>query len=89
MGYREFAGDIPPFAEQKLQDLGKELVREIWTNLKSLSRSLYLDTLELLTTLNLALISKQSSRVWLILIGDGFIVSDKEIIEVEQSNRPD
>ena len=89
MGYREFAGDIPPFAEQKLPDLGKELLREIWTNLKSLSRSLYLDTLELLTTLNLALISKHSSKVWLILVGDGFIVSDKEIFEVEQGNRPD
>ncbi|MDW3649776.1 MAG: protein phosphatase 2C domain-containing protein [Bacteroidia bacterium] len=89
IGYREFAGDIPPFSSWELADLGKEFLQEIWKNLKALSQSLYLDTLELLSTLNLALLNRNHSEVWLILIGDGFIAADDQIIEVDQNNRPD
>ncbi|MEM8888656.1 MAG: protein phosphatase 2C domain-containing protein [Bacteroidota bacterium] len=89
LSYREFAGDIPPFSEQELRDLGKEILKEIWQNLKLISQTLHLDPLELLTTLNLSLFRKNPSRVWVMLIGDGFIVAGKEIIEIDQDNRPD
>ena len=89
LSYREFAGDIPPFSEQELGDLGKEILKEIWKNLKSISQTLHLDPLELLTTLNLSLFSNSPSKAWVMLIGDGFIVAGEEIIEIDQDNRPD
>ncbi|MEL6254635.1 MAG: protein phosphatase 2C domain-containing protein [Bacteroidota bacterium] len=89
IAYREFAGDLPPFSDWTLGDLGKEVLKQIWDNLKTLSQNLYLDKLELLSTLNLALVHTDQSKVWLILIGDGFIVAEDKIIEIDQDNRPD
>jgi len=89
LSYREFAGDIPPFSEQELGGLGKEIIKEIWHNLKSISQTLYLDKLELLSTLNLTLFQRKTSSAWVMLIGDGFIVAGEEIIEIDQDNRPD
>jgi len=87
--FLESASKIPQFIETPLSELGKTLFQALWQGFKETQHALYLDTLELLTTLNLALIRPQMGTAWINLIGDGYVGVKRELIEVDQDNRPD
>lgn len=89
LGYREFAGDIPPFQNWQLGDLGKLILQELWEDFRKLKGQLHLEELELLSTLNLALVRPEEANAWNIIIGDGFMLADNTLHEIDQENKPD
>lgn len=88
MRYQEFAKDIPLIDDTQLPDLGKEVVHRLWKDLKQTANSLMLEQLEILSTLLLALVDTRTGQAWILLAGDGFIAVEKELIEIDQDNRP-
>ena len=88
MGFQEFYGEMLPLDQIPLPKLGKMIVRRIHEEMRKLANQLHLDQLDLLTTINLSLVNHATNLAWAIVIGDGVIVADDKIIEIEQGNRP-
>ena len=87
--YQEFMGLIPSFTQQSIDQIGKNLIRNLSSNLRKTQNDLYLDTLEMLSTVVLTLIDSTNSIAWVAISGDGYILAKGQIIEVDQDNRPD
>jgi Protein phosphatase 2C len=69
--------------------LGKWLLENLFFEMQTIRNQLLLDRLEMLATLVLLVYQKNQKSAWLIVIGDGFIQINEEIIEIDQDNRPD
>lgn len=67
----------------------KEVLRELFAELKFMKNRLGLETEELLSTLIAAVIDEKSSRAALIAIGDGLVQVDGKLTEYEQNDKPD
>lgn len=67
----------------------KEVLKRLFTKLKSIKNQLGLDTHELLSTLVLGLVDEQDMKAELIVIGDGLICHDGNLVGFEQDDRPD
>ena len=67
----------------------KEVLKRLFTKLKSIKNQLGLDTHELLSTLVLGLVDEQDMKAELIVIGDGLICHDGNLVAFEQNDRPD
>lgn len=72
-----------------LSSLLKEILKEVFTGLKSIKNQLGLNTNELLSTLIVGIIDENSQSAELIVIGDGLICVDGNYYEYEQGDKPD
>lgn len=89
VSYQEYLKTIPAFSTTLLNNIGRNIIQKVREELRRLSNELYLDELELLSTLILAIVNTETNNVWVVVVGDGCIGVNGEIIEVDQQNRPD
>lgn len=64
-------------------------MRRLFRELRQIKNQLDLEKEEILSTLILGVLDKQSKEIELITIGDGLICSNGELIEFEQDDKPD
>lgn len=67
----------------------KASLRELFTELGRLTSELDLAYDELLTTLILAIVDTEQRTAEIVVIGDGVIACNEEIVEFDQGNKPD
>jgi hypothetical protein len=70
-------------------DLLKATVKTLFSDLRRLKADLDLSDTELLSTLMLAIVDTRNCKAEMLVIGDGVIACDEEIIEFNQENKPD
>ncbi len=75
--------------EKGTRDLAKLILQSLFKELKEARNHLMLDTLELLSTLIMMLYNDDTQEAFVISIGDGFVMINGEIHEIDQDNRPD
>lgn len=83
--YQDFINKSSETMESRL----KEMLRQLFKEVKSIKNQLGLDTSELLSTLILGLIDEKQGNAEFLTIGDGLIHIDNRPIEYEQEDRPD
>ncbi len=83
--YEEFVTNRSEDLQSKLKQVLQELMSETTT----VKRLLDLTTNELLSTLIIGIINKQTQSAEFITIGDGLIYVDGEAYEYEQNDKPD
>lgn len=64
------------------------ILQEFFKALATIKNTLLLDTEELLSTLILLVYHQQEREVFVVVLGDGVVVIDGEVMEIEQNNRP-
>jgi hypothetical protein len=67
----------------------KNVLRDLFSELKNMRNQLMLNSKELLSTIILMIIDTKSNAGALIVIGDGLICIDGEITDFDQDNKPD
>jgi len=67
----------------------KASLRTLFNDLKRLNAELDLADDELLSTLLLAIVDTRERNAEIVIIGDGVIACDEEILEFNQENKPD
>lgn len=67
----------------------KEILKELFTEIKSIKNQLGLDTNELLSTLIIGLVDEEKGTAEFLTVGDGLISVDGDTIEYEQEDKPD
>jgi len=82
---RSFAERTEPTTEGLL----RETLRTLFADLQRLNADLDLAYDELLTTLMLAVVDQRERNAEIIVIGDGVVACDEEIVEFLQENKPD
>ena len=85
IGYQAFFEKRNLVTEIVLKDIFKRLFKE----LQLLKNQLQLDTEELLTTIVLLVLDKRDWSGEVLVVGDGVVVFNGELIEFEQDNKPD
>ncbi len=70
-------------------ELLKEVLGNLFIELKSLKNQLHLEIEEVLSTLILGILDQSQKTIDLITIGDGLIASNGAVYEYEQANKPD
>ncbi len=88
LGYRAMYGEIDSLTSLPLAKIGEEIIRSVKEGLREAANKFHLEQLEILSTINLAIVDTQKGEAWAIIIGDGIIASGGKIIIVEQNNRP-
>ncbi len=84
--------NLRSFAEQTTHTtagLLKASLRTLFNDLKRLNAELDLADDELLSTLLLAIVDTRERNAEIVIIGDGVIACDEEILEFNQENKPD
>lgn len=71
------------------KELGISFLETFFQDIKQTQRQLALDDIELLTTFIILVYNNQTKKAWVNISGDGFIIMNDEIIEVDQNNAPD
>ncbi|MGD9329507.1 MAG: protein phosphatase 2C domain-containing protein [Cyclobacteriaceae bacterium] len=69
--------------------IGKFLLNQVFDDLKKAHRLLGTEMREILSTIILLLYNRSTKSAWVNISGDGYIVHNKEIEEIDQSNIPD
>ncbi len=75
--------------ESNLSNDLKNIVKQLFEDLKFHKNKLLLETEELLCTLFMALVDVKNKKAEILCIGDGLICNDKTLYEYEQDNKPD
>ncbi len=70
-------------------ELLKEVLENLFTELISLRNQLHLEIEEVLSTLILGILDQSQRKINLITIGDGLIAANGRIYEYEQADKPD
>lgn len=83
--FREFV-ETPTFTNGSLL---KSICNELFLELNIIRNHLFLDKYELLSTLVLAIVDTEKWDAHTLVVGDGVIVVNEEVIEFQQDNRPD
>lgn len=83
--YREYAQKEQKALKTQLEDISLQLFDE----LSNLNRQLDLKSDEILSTLILAIIDKESKAAEIVIVGDGLIHINGQNIEYENDNKPD
>lgn len=83
--YREFIENT----DKQVGDYLKDVMRQLFSELRQLSNQLHLSREEILSTIILVALDKLGKEVEIITVGDGLICYDKNCIEYEQDNKPD
>ncbi|MFK8010136.1 MAG: protein phosphatase 2C domain-containing protein [Saprospiraceae bacterium] len=92
--FRKIAKEISykSFLEKKeieIDVLLEKIVEQLFHELRNLKNILFLEKEELLSTLLIGVIDKESQSGEFLAIGDGMFCIDGKIIEFEQDNKPD
>ena len=69
--------------------IGKFLLNQVFDNLRKVHQLLATELIEMLATLILLVYHPETKAAWINISGDGFIVYDKQILEIDQNNVPD
>lgn len=69
--------------------IGKFLLNQLFDDLKKAHRLLGTEMREILSTIILLVYNQSSKSAWVNISGDGFIIHNKEIEEIDQHNIPD
>jgi len=85
IGYRAFVEKRDLISEIVLREVFKKLFQE----LQLVKNQLQLETEELMTTIILLVLDKNDWSGELLVVGDGLIAFNGELIEFEQNNKPD
>ncbi|RZK27449.1 MAG: stage II sporulation protein E (SpoIIE), partial [Hymenobacter sp.] len=72
-----------------LDDYLKAVLKDLFGELRQLQNQLMLDERELLTTLVLLLLDLESTQGIVLVLGDGLISINGELMEFDQDNKPD
>lgn len=72
----------------EIKKLMEYLLKQFFKELETTKNALLLDTEELLSTLILLLYKKDERETYIVVLGDGIVVIDGEIFELDQDNRP-
>ncbi|MEM9832662.1 MAG: protein phosphatase 2C domain-containing protein [Bacteroidota bacterium] len=83
--YEEFIEVCSTSLKSTLRNTVKALIDETI----SIKNQLGLETGELLSTLIIGIIDTKKSKAEILIVGDGLICKDGELIEYEQNNKPD
>lgn len=75
--------------ETSEKELLKEVVKQLFFEMKKIKNELFLETEELLSTLLIGVIDIKNQKGELLAIGDGVFCIDGRIVEYEQDNKPD
>jgi len=75
--------------ENTLSEILKEVMQQLFLQLKQLKNDLALEREELLSTLLLGIVDAQQKTAEMLCIGDGLIVCNGILTEYEQENKPD
>lgn len=67
----------------------KSILKDLFSELKTIKNQLLLDTKELLTTLIIMIVDKTLNTGIVLTIGDGFVNINGKVTEYEQDNKPD
>jgi len=70
-------------------ELLKGTLKTLFADLRRLKADLDLSDTELLTTLMLAIVDTKGQKAEIVIIGDGVIACDEEIVEFNHDNKPD
>lgn len=89
IGYQVFAGDLPDLTQMKLEEIGKQILQRFWSDFRQISNQLFLDQLEQLTTIVLAIVELPTNCAHVWIVGDGFIAGNGIVKEIDQGNKPD
>ncbi|MEZ4684535.1 MAG: protein phosphatase 2C domain-containing protein [Bacteroidia bacterium] len=89
LSWEEFAGKLPAFSDIRLEELGKSVLSGLFDDLRKSTDLLLLDRKELLSTLVMALLRPSASEAWAVVIGDGYIATEDDLIDIDQQNKPD
>lgn len=76
-------------SEKPLKDLLKEILRKLFEELKIVKNHLLLRDVEFYNTLNLLLIDGVTNTGESLVIGDGMVCFNGQIIDYDQNNHPD
>jgi hypothetical protein len=71
-----------------IKNLIKYLLQQFFKELEELKNNLLLDTEELLSTLILLLYHQKNQEIYIVVLGDGVVVIDSEVFDIDQNNRP-
>lgn len=89
---KEFSYSIWEKQEEKfvaVEDISQQILKRVFEELKSVQANLGLQYLELLSTLILAVYHQREDKIFVISLGDGFVVLNEKVIEIDQNNMPD
>ena len=73
----------------KADQIGRFILNQIFDDLAITHKLLETDLIEMLTTLLLMVYNKEDKSAWINISGDGIIVYDHQITEIDQNNVPD
>ncbi|MBC8643996.1 protein phosphatase 2C domain-containing protein [Flavobacterium lindanitolerans] len=76
-------------ATMSLEQHLKSILKDLFSELKIIKNQLLLDAKELLTTLIIMIVDKNSDQGIVLTIGDGFVNINGKVTEYEQDNKPD
>jgi hypothetical protein len=81
----------PKFNLDKLNadQIGSFILNQIFNDLAATHKLLETDLIEMLATLLLLVYHKKNKSAWINISGDGLIVCNHQIIEIDQNNIPD
>jgi hypothetical protein len=69
--------------------IGKFLLEQVFDDLKKAHQLLDTDLFEMLSTLLLLIYHEKNKSAWINISGDGLIVHNQDMIEIDQNNIPD
>ena len=85
-------GEVIPDHDPKLiekEAIGAFILGQLYEDIKKTKKLLFLDTEELLSTLILMIFDKKNKSAWVNVSGDGVVVCNSKILEIDQNNVPD
>lgn len=85
LNYLEFVQE----GEQNLKDQLRNILFQLFEELKEIKNRLDLDRTELLSTLILGIIDSKMKEAEIIIIGDGLVYCNGKVYEYDQENKPD
>jgi hypothetical protein len=81
----------PEFSLQKIDApyIGRFILNQVFDDLKKVHHLLGTELIEMLSTIILMVYNRSSKSTWINISGDGFIVHNNNIEEIDQHNIPD
>jgi hypothetical protein len=75
--------------EMNAEFIGSFMLNQIFDDLRKTHKLLSTDLVEMLSTLLLLIYNKKNRSAWINISGDGLIVQNGKILEIDQNNVPD
>lgn len=68
--------------------IGERLMKNVFIGVNELQGSLSLTEMELMTTFSLLVLDVETKQYWAGFSGDGLLVVDEKVVNIDQNNRP-